>query len=199
MVPVSFCTNFNEVFFKEGSHVSHSLNNWLKLLYPFLSHIWIIKQHSCNSCSMDWRWRIIKPNYCFTLRLNSRCDFFTSTNNVHCSNSFTIKTHYFCKRLSNYHFKTWVKEVAQTLTIFVNIPRDESLVGCVKEWEKTVFSHYLSNFFPLIESRINSCWVVSASMQKNYRPWSCSFEIKNHTFKIKCFGLRIKISVLSYF
>jgi len=111
--------------------------------------------------------------------------------------SFTIKSHNFSKWLSNDHFDSLVEEISKSFSIFIEVSWDESLIGSVEEWEQVVSLDHFINSFPLVESWVNTSWVVGASVEKNSWSWSSVLKVFNQTFKIKTLSLFVEISISS--
>ena len=88
-----------------------------------------------------------------------------STDEMECSDSFTVESHDLSERLGNAHLETLVKEISKSLSIFAEVTSDETLIGGIEEWVEGVLLAYLGDFFPLVHSWINTSWIVSTSME----------------------------------
>lgn len=111
--------------------------------------------------------RVGSSDYNFNLRKNSAGNFGVIAYEMESSSSLTVETHNFSERLSNHHLETLIEEVSETFSIFVEVSSHKALVGSIEEGVKLVLLADSSNFFPLIQSWVNSGWVVSTSMEKN--------------------------------
>lgn len=111
--------------------------------------------------------------------------------------SFSVKSHDFSERLGNDHFETLSNEISKSLSVFIEVSRNEALISGIEEWVKSSLLDDGSNLFPLVKSWINTGWVVSTGVKHHGGTWSSSSKIGNHTFEIKTFGLFVEISILS--
>jgi len=91
--------------------------------------------------------------------------FFVSSNKVKGSNSLSIKTDIFGKRLSNNHLESFWNKVSDWPSILLKISSCESLIGWIKERNQRVLFHDSWYFFPLLLSWVNTCWIMSTCME----------------------------------
>lgn len=164
MVPSSTSTDPFKSWSQKLSHLSYAIRYSYEFIKPLLPQVGLAQYHRRNSCTMPWwRW-IVCPDDDFDLREDFGGGRLILANKMKCAGSFTVESHDFGEWLSNDHLETLVNEVSEGSTVFVQVTRDESLVRCVKEGIKLVLSAHCRNLLPLLHSRVNSSWIVSACM-----------------------------------
>ena len=110
--------------------------------------------------------------------------------------SLTIETHGLGEGLSNHHLEALLNKVADSISILIEAARSESLVGNIKVGEEVVLFHDLGNFVPLLRSRINTGWVVSADVQQNDGVVLGVLQVLGESLKVETLGLWIVITVV---
>ena len=197
VVPVALGLHLVEVLFQKSSHFRNSISDVNEFVQPLLSHDWVVQDHSSNSGTMEWWGRVVASHNNFNLGHNLGGGALVSADEMESSTSFSVETHDLGEGLGNDHFETLVEEVSEANTVLVQVSGDETLIGSVEEWVKVVLLADLGNSLPLVESWVDTSWVVSAGVQKNDGSWGSSLQVSDHTFEIKTLGLLVEISVLS--
>ena len=109
--------------------------------------------------------------------------------------SFTIKSHIFSIRLCYNHLESQLNKHSDWHYVVKDASGSKTLVSSVEQGEELAVMHDLSNLFPLSHSRVYSCWIVGAGMEKNHGTLWCSFEWGYHSVEVETFRLRFIISV----
>lgn len=197
MAPITLGSDLLQVGSQEVSHFGDSVGHSDQLVEPLLAHVGVGKDHAGDSSSMLGWGGVSSSDDNFHLREDLASNLGVVADEVESSGSLTIETHDFSERLSNNHLEALVEEVSETFSILVKVSSHEALVSGIEEWIQLVLSADLGNLLPLVESGVDSGWVVSASVEKHARSWGSVSQIFNHTIEIETLSLFVEVSVAS--
>ena len=133
--------------------------------------------------------------------LDLRKDLFSGVlvwgNNMKSTNSFSVESDVFCKRLWDNHLESFLDEVSDGPSILFEVTGGESLISRIEEGNQRILLHHSTDLLPLLLRRINTSRVVRTCMQQHNWPRHSSLQKLDHGLKVESLGLGVIVWILN--
>lgn len=195
MLPVSGGLASDEGVVERLAHGDDAAGHDAEGLTPLLEQLGILEHSSDDERSVLGRVGEGGADEQVQLRVHRSGSLGIIDEDVEGTSAFTVESKVLGKGLSNEELEALSGEIANSLSVLIEITTGEALVGTVEEGEELLGADDRGDLLPLIHRGVNSSRVVSAGMQKDDRSLRGVAEILKQAGQIETEGGRVPVAV----
>lgn len=151
------------------SHLHYSLAHCEDILVPLGPHFGVGEDSLDDVRSEPWVVGVELPNSGPEEVVHGLDPGLVHIRDGHAAHPLAVESEVLCEGLDNSHSLMVFGKELDCIGVFVQVPRDEPLVGHIEDIEELLFLGDLEHLLPLLEARVESCGIVPDGMQNDHR------------------------------